>query len=260
MLTTTPAIRTQRIPRTRFFLWTSVACAIAVLWGFGPTYFLRAFITTRPLSVLVHIHGALFSCWIVFLVLQTTLVARQQTRIHRKIGVWAIALVIAMVPVGVAVDIAFLSQSRRAALFADGPILTMSRVAARNAGNPIIFGVLVSAGLLLRRYPDHHKRLMLLGTIALMNAPMLRIFDELGWPITLTPLGFVAPGNWFNRIVAPALGPPGLNHLVAVPFFLALVVYDLVHLKRVHVATLWGGAVVFLFKPVVVFILKLSGA
>jgi hypothetical protein len=69
-----------------FFPWMAVALAAAVLWGFAPTYFLRAFITTRDLSLLLHVHGLVFTCWIALFIAQTTLVAKHRMDIHRQLG------------------------------------------------------------------------------------------------------------------------------------------------------------------------------
>jgi hypothetical protein len=253
------AVKQKSSRRNRFFVYVAVALSAAVLWGFGPTYFLRAFITTRDLRLLVHIHGFLFSCWIALFVVQTVLISKHRTNVHRQIGVWAILLIVAVVAVGIAVDLSSIPDTQRTKVFADGPVVSLVRIAGRNAGNPIIFGLVISAGLLLRRHPESHKRLMLLGTIAIMNAPMARILDELGWPIQLTAIGFVAPGNWFNRIVSPALGPSGFSTLFALPFFLALVAYDIMSIKRIHPSTVLGGVVVFLFRPLFKLILKVSG-
>src|SRR5512146_3323646 len=71
-----------------FFGGMTIAMLIAVLVGFGPTYFFSTisgttFELTRPL----HFHGAAFTTWMVLLVVQTTLVAAGRTDIHRKLGV-----------------------------------------------------------------------------------------------------------------------------------------------------------------------------
>src|SRR5262245_31279537 len=92
--------------RRRFFFGMAIVCAIAVLWGFGPTFFLRAFITTRDLSWLIKIHGLTFCAWIVLFAVQTLLVAKHRTALHRQLGVAGCVLAVAVVGLGAAVAVA----------------------------------------------------------------------------------------------------------------------------------------------------------
>lgn len=243
--------------RRGFFVYMALALAITVLWGFASTYFLRSFLTTRDLSVLVHAHGLVFSGWIALFVTQTVLVARHRTDIHQRLGFAGIMLAAAVVGLGVAADIASLRPAQRAAWEAvGGPMASFAWLASRNAGNPMIFGLLFAAAVFVRRRSEAHKRLMLLACLALMNAPVARILDELGWPIVLTPFGFVAPGNFFNQALAPLLAPFRLINLIVLPFFLGLVLYDFGKTKRLHRATLAGGLVLFLFQPFFFMVLR----
>jgi hypothetical protein len=143
------AIPTPSRPTSRFFLWIAVAAAIAVSWGFAPTYYLRAFIVTRDLSPLLHLHGFVFSCWIALLVIQTTLVAKGRTDLHRKLGILGVALAAAVVGLGVAVGYLASAQLQRAFAATDGPIEAFALLAARNPGNAMIFGLLAAAGVFL---------------------------------------------------------------------------------------------------------------
>ncbi len=249
-----------RLDRSRgFFVWMAAALAVAVLWGFAPTYFFRAFITTRDLSPLVHAHGFVFSAWIALFITQTVLVANHRTGIHRRLGLAGILLATAVVGLGITVDVVSLRPAQRAAWeAAGGPVASFAWLASRNAGDLMIFGVLVAAAVLLRRRSDAHKRLMLVACLALMTAPMARILDELGWPIVLTPFGFVAPLNLFNQAVAPLLSPLRMVNLIVLPFFLALVWYDCSRTKRLHWATGAGGLVLFLFRPLFAIVLAVS--
>jgi hypothetical protein len=243
------AIETRARQRRRFFFGMAIVCALAVLWGFGPTFFLRAFITTRELSWLIVIHGITFCAWIVLFVVQTLLVAKQRTGLHRRLGLAGIALGIAVVGLGTAVAVATLSPQARAAIEAAGPVAAAARLASGNVGNALMFGILFAAAVWLRRHAETHKRLMLAATIAVMDAPVARVLDEVGWPIVVGPFGFQAVDGYFNRILPPLLGPWQLNNLVVLPLFLALVVYDIAKNRRLHWATVAGGAVLFLFQP-----------
>ena len=123
-------------------------------------------------------------------------------------------------------------------------------LAMGNPGNPLIFGLLFSAAVWQRRHKEFHKRLMLLATLAIMDAPMTRALQTLGWPITVTASGtFRGQGNFWSPGLFQVVGPPGFENLNLLPFFIPLVIYDLVKVGRIHKATLLGMVPLFLFQP-----------
>ena len=54
----------------------AVLILITVFLGFARTYYLAGVFKADALPLLLHIHGAVFSSWIVLLIVQTSLVAR----------------------------------------------------------------------------------------------------------------------------------------------------------------------------------------
>jgi hypothetical protein len=227
----------------------AIALAVAVFWGFAPTFFLRAFITTRDLSGLLILHGFVYTGWIVLFIVQTMLVARHRTDLHRVLGVAGIAWAVAVVAIGIAVGMGGWGPNRRAAWEAlDGPMASFAFLAMSNPGNPMLFGLFVASAIWFRRQRETHKRLMLLACLAIMDAAMARLLDDVGWPIALTPRGFVAESNVY-QVLSPLISPAGFENLNVLPFFIALVVYDFVKTGRLHAATLYGGLVLFLFQP-----------
>ena len=80
-----------------------------------------------------------------------------------------------------------------------------------------VFLALVAAAVALRSRPQTHKRLMLLATINLLDAPIAR------WP-----------------------GAPGLTavYVLVDLFIVAAILYDLATRRRVDPAYVWGGALV----------------
>jgi hypothetical protein len=220
-----------------------------MLWGFSATFFLRAFITTRDLSWLVKVHAIVFCGWIALFVVQTLLVAKHRTDLHRRLGVAGIGLAAAVVGLGAAVAVATLSPETRAAIEAASPIAAAARLVGGNVGNALMFGILFVAAVWQRRRLEAHKRFMLAACLSVMDAPVARILDELGWPIVVGPFGFVAPDSYLNQALPALLGPWQLSNLVVLPLYLALVVYDLVQNRRLHWATVAGGAVLFLVQP-----------
>src|SRR6185295_1851119 len=94
--------RPDRRRRERiFYVGMAVAVVLTVFAGFAPTYFLRPLFTTAPLMPLLHLHGLIFTSWIVLFLIQTTLVAAHRTDIHRRLGIVGGVIATLMVLLGV---------------------------------------------------------------------------------------------------------------------------------------------------------------
>src|SRR5579862_681242 len=132
-----------------------------VLTGFAKTYFLAGMMFAKLPNRLVHVHGAVFVSWVSLLVLQTWLVAAHKTKWHRKLGVLALIFLPAMAILGTLTVIDFV----RRALDYETPELIL----AGDLETLALFVLLTSWALLSRRDPSSHKRLMILGTIAIMG-------------------------------------------------------------------------------------------
>ena len=209
--TTTPRRRWTR--ERLFFSGMAGAAAAVVFVGFAPSYYLRGLYDTPALPPLVHLHGALFSAWILLLLVQTSLVAMKRTDVHRLLGVagGALAAVMLIVAYVVAINVGRRSISIPGTL-APGTLQFL----IVPLGGLIVFPTLIGAAFLLRRRTALHKRLMLLGTIEMLNAAVDRL-----------------PGVYVSGLAPFYLGTD--------MFLLALVLYDSVTLRRIHPATLWGG-------------------
>ena len=77
-----------------FYGGMAIAMGLTVFAGFSSTYYLRFFaggpeatLTGGPFSALVHVHGALFTAWVLLFIVQTALVARRRVAVHRRLGV-----------------------------------------------------------------------------------------------------------------------------------------------------------------------------
>jgi hypothetical protein len=83
----------------------SALIALAILLGFARSYYLRPLVwaPSPPLSnltPLIHVHGLLFTGWIVLLVAQTRLVAAGRVDVHRRLGISGAAVAVLMIGVG----------------------------------------------------------------------------------------------------------------------------------------------------------------
>jgi hypothetical protein len=210
-----------------FFSGMALACAIVLFLGFLPSYFHRG-AELPPLTSLYQLHGALFTGWIVLLVAQTALVAGGRTDIHRTLGVAGALLAAVVFVVGVAVSVETLRRN------GGPPGGDPRKFFAIPLGDIIVFAVLVGAAVLQRQRSDAHKRLMLLATISLLTAAVGRFLRQVG-------MG----------------GAPNLFYGTDV-FVVILALYDLLSRGRVHPATLWGGAMVVGFKPLLFYAVALT--
>ena len=204
----------------RFFTAMAIAIAITVLAGFARSYYLRAWFGDPALQPLLHLHGLVFSSWIALFLAQTSLVAADRVRVHRRLGVAGGVLAAVLVVVGLTTAVV---RARQGASPPGGPPPLVFLVIPLT--DMVVFGSLIAAGIYFRRQMAVHKRLMLLATIALLAAPIARL-----------PFGFLRSG------ILAVFG-------VADLFIVALVAYDLAMLRRIHRATAWGGLALVASQP-----------
>ncbi len=216
----TQATVVSRQSQRRFYLGIAVVIAAIVFAGFARTYYLRGFFTAEPLPGLLHLHGLVFTCWLLLFVVQTTLVAAGRTDIHRRLGVVGGVLAATMLVVGVLTAI---HAAQRGGTPLGMPAL---RFMVIPLGDITVFSILVTAALLYRRKPEIHKRLMLCATIAILAPATSRL-----------PFAFI-------RRVGP-VAFFGLADLV----LLACILYDLVSRRKVHPAYWWAGLLIVASQP-----------
>jgi hypothetical protein len=218
-----------------FFGGMAVAAALTVFAGFAPSYFLKGLYGAPAISPLVHLHGVLFTSWILLLLVQSTLIAVKRTDLHRRLGMAGGLLAVSMLVVGTAVAVAAAKRGPPPnALPGFPPPLEFLVIPL---GDLTVFATLVAVGLYNRRKSDTHKRLMLLATIAILNAALSRL---------------VFPGGALAFLGLP-IGPLTFFGLTAV-FVVACLLYDRITRSRVHPAFLWGGMFILVSQLLRVFI------
>jgi hypothetical protein len=204
-------------PRPRrddlFFTIMGLLILGTVFLGFARTYYLAPLYHNRVRSLLVHIHGAVFSAWILLLNAQIWLIARKRIAWHKRLGVIGAGLVVIMIVLGVLVATDSLSRGFRppgfpfdAQTFYAVPMCVLAAFAA-----------LIAAALHQRSNGPSHKRLALLATIALMNPAVNR------WPFA-----------FIHRV-------PIATPLIVDAMALTVFGFDLWSRGRLHRATLIGG-------------------
>ena len=219
MAVSTAALATRRRTR-RFYVGMAVAITVTVFAGFSRSYFLKPWYGTPELSGLLHVHGLVFTAWVLFFLSQAVLVATGRTYLHRRMGIAGAVLAALVVIVGTAVAITRVKTG--VSPIPGVPALSFLAIPLFDM---VVFAVLVSAGIYFRHRAEAHKRLMTLSMISLLAAPIARM--------TFLPL---------------PPGPPTFFGLADL-FIVALVVYDLSTRGKVHPATIWGGLLIVASQP-----------
>lgn len=207
----------------RFFSAMAVAIVVTALAGFARTYFLRPLLPVlapAPLALtpLIHVHGLLFTGWVLLLLVQARLVAAKRIASHRRLGMAGAAMAGLMVVVGTLT--ALYGVVRGVAPFGIDP----RRFLIVPLFSILLFVIFVVAGVRARRDPQSHKRLMLLATIAVLPPAIAR------WVLLL------------------GLGPP-VVFAVATLLLVPIVAWDVKTRRRLHPVTLWGGLLLVVSGP-----------
>jgi FtsH-binding integral membrane protein len=203
-----------------FFSGMAVLLLGSVFLGFAHSYYLAGMIHAPLPSAIIHVHGAIFSSWILFLVAQTTLVAAGRTDVHRRIGIAGFLLACLMVVVGVLAATNSLARNFAppgvdAKTFYIIPITDM-----------LVFSVLVFFAYRARFDSAAHKRIVIIATVSLMIAAIAR------WPF------------------AAVQGNPLTAALVSYVFLLMVVAYDLWSTRKIHRATIWASAFLIIVQQI----------
>ena len=196
-----------------FFSVMAGIVLVLVAVGFARTYFLAGVFRAHLPALIIHIHGAAFTAWVLLLIAQVSLVSAGRVDIHRRIGLAGFSLAALMVVLGF---LAATNALTRGMIPPQFPFDAKTFYAIP-LGDIAMFGALILFAYRARTNPTAHKRLILLATIALMDAPTGR-----------------PP---FTAIT----GRPHMDSVFIWALVLLMVTYDLWSLHKLHKATLWGG-------------------
>jgi hypothetical protein len=204
-----------------FFALLVAGIVLTVFLGFGKSYLFAGLVAAPLPNLLVHVHAAVYMCWILLLIVQTSLAALGKLRWHRQLGILGLVIASAMVVLGLMVATWSLAAHRYPPMFSPfvfffGQITTVG----------FAFPLLVIFAFNNRKYPATHKRLIIIATLSIFDAAITR------WPVL--------------AISQSAL----MTSLVVYSFLLLMVVYDLFSLHRIQKATLWGGLFLIVYREV----------
>lgn len=205
-----------------FYFYMAMTAAVIAFTGFAPTYWAPLLAGTLKGPAVIHLHAAVFFAWSLFVVFQTWLAASGRIAWHRTLGMAGVSLATLVTVFGFLTTIARLAplmatEHRSAAeAFAFVPLSAI-----------VFFAVVFILAVGSVRRPEWHKRLVLLATLSILDAPIAR---------------------WFIVFLAPpdGAGPPPvaadiLPSAVVVLLLAAAAVFDWRTRKRPHAVYVAGG-------------------
>jgi hypothetical protein len=220
-----------RVAERRFYLGTAVVMFAAVVWGFSRTFYLQSWFPeaaaqAAPEPFFFYVHGVSFTAWMLLSVAQPTLISSRRIALHRTVGWFGVGLAAVVSVVGV---MAGLIAARRPGGFI-GIAIPPLQFLVVPLGDIALFAAFVVLAVVWRRDTQAHKRFMLLATIGLLDAAVVR------WP--LGDMNATVFGTLWTR-----------TDLVVDLFLVPLVVWDLASRGRLHRVTVIGGAAVIASQP-----------
>jgi hypothetical protein len=226
----TPAMQRSSKSIMRWFpIGLAIAIIVLSIAGFAPSLIdTSGRNVPLPLTPIVMLHAILGSTFLLLFLAQTTLVSASRISAHRKLGIVAVIVAFAFVATGFLTDI---QQVQR------GFDLSGDITFGANSDQPItslgpavlfaVFGLLVIAGIVFRRRPEVHKRLMLIAVIAgLWGTPLGHLLGR--WEVSPLWTIVIQLGSWLLLLTL-------------------LAGYDRAMQGRIHPVTLYVGALALVF-------------
>ena len=207
--------------RSMYYQGVAVAVLLTIAVGFAPSYYARLSSAGNPVPLIVHVHAAVFTLWILLVITQTALVASSRTAIHRRVGMLAAVMVPVMLGLGYATAVTGARAGWNPSGGVFGDALGFMAVSVLDL---LLFSGFFLAGFLYRGRPGWHKRLMMLSAMG----------------------GFLWPA--ITRIPGVAGQAPAMFALLTA-FLLAGPIQDLRTTRRVHPVNLWGSLIVLASFP-----------
>jgi len=198
------------------FRAAAIGAFLIVMGGFARTYFLRPWLGLPPLAMFIHVHGAIMLAWVILLVTQVLLVARNRLAWHRRLGSIGLALAVLVVVMGTSATLR--AAVREVSGHTEDASIQLT-VLGLELTQMALFTAFASLGFLWRRRPAYHKRMMIMATAVMLPNPIVRVLEAL-------QIGFIQ-----NTTV-----------LIFDVLILAVVAADVARHRRLHPAFGWGAA------------------
>lgn len=210
--------RASPILTRRYFALISATLLVLAVWGFSDNLFWDTGQPSNSDPKFV-VHGLFCLAWFIVFFVQSMLVANRNAALHRKLGLVGLAIA-----VGTIISTVYLFAAIWKGWENMAPFVKANRVLFAS------YAICVCWAFYLRRRSAWHKRLMLVGTLFMMEPILSRVFGT----AEITILKGLSDGQldfyWYVVVFSLWAG-----------LFLSLFVYDWLTSKRFHPVTL-GGA------------------
>jgi hypothetical protein len=149
----------------------ALVLAALVLAGFSRTVNANLFHANPARPWLLWMHGVAFSTWVVFFIVQSSLVRARRVSVHRLLGWFGAGLAAVMVVLGCTIAVVMtrfdtlVLHQKDLDSFLSIPFADM-----------IIFGSCIAMAIYWRKKPEYHRRLVFIASCQLMDAAIGR-FD-----------------------------------------------------------------------------------
>jgi hypothetical protein len=169
LASSTPAAKGRFKPG--FFFWMTLLMAGFVFAGFGMTYWFPLASGSFPSAPpVVHLHGLVFSAWMILLVVQAALVNVRNIALHRSLGTFGIAHATAVVFMGALITLlsGVAGRDNPGGNYYHGIYLGLMAVTG--------FGILFTLAIRTVRTPEVHKRMILFALLPLLPPGVHRVY------------------------------------------------------------------------------------
>jgi hypothetical protein len=216
-------------------IWAAIAS------GFGYDMYNLNALGKLHFSLIVHIHAAAFTGWLVLFTAQILLIRSKNLALHKKMGLISFGLIPLMVIFGILT--AFIVAKRDYGT----PNSNLHFICVQ-LGNLILFSSFAGVGIYLRKNYAVHKRLMLLSTLALTEPGFARWFS-----FKIAP--FFGDYFWNSKTFSQGFMPFWISEVLPqLILIIAIGVYDFVTRKQLNKAYVWGVLFFLLVTSMEVFL------
>jgi hypothetical protein len=174
-MTTTPATlprhhaRPVTFLRQYFYFCMSLLIAVVVVYGFSHTIGHNLLHASPLPPFILTIHAIVFPGWVLFFILQSTLVRTRNVRLHRTLGWFGLALAVGILILG------YLTATAMDRFHTEGPNDTEPPAfLIIQLMDLVSFATPFALAIYWRRRPEFHRRLMLIASCALTDAAWAR--------------------------------------------------------------------------------------
>jgi hypothetical protein len=207
--------RNHAIADRRFYLTMAIVSTVIIFAGFSRSYYLKAHFPLSPaLSPLVHLHGAVFTLWMLYFVLQTALIAVRKPKMHRNLGIFGLVLACLMLALGLTVAI-MAERLGHGGVGQDAETIFLVALI-----DLLTFTCFFLAGWAMRRNREAHQRLMLIAVVFGLTGPGLGRLIGFGVPlsvITLVNFALFFAGPMYDFVTRRRVHPAYIVAVVHTP-------------------------------------------